>query len=259
MKLPFARVLIVDDEIHSQMRVQFALEQVGFQCDLAADGFEALHLIAENRYHAVVTELVLPHTNGGELVIKLCAQNQAPIVVVHTRILEHEVYCGLKNEGVDAIYYKPTDYSTMARGIRTLVEGEFSSASPRWKKWRRGSTSENEFVQILRKGDGWIQSSNMRVETFRFTIVILACVLFGLGWGHSLDPRIAGVCKMFALCGFAFYFCLELVAYQRDQHRAKLLRWSAERRLAEHLEVQGDNVALRNSSHLSIAAHPIEV
>ena len=47
MKVPFARVLIVDDEPRSQMRIQFALESVGFQCDLAADGPEALQRIAE--------------------------------------------------------------------------------------------------------------------------------------------------------------------------------------------------------------------
>ena len=242
MKVPFARVLIVDDEPRSQMRIQFALESVGFQCDLAADGPEALQRIAEGRYQAVVTELILPQTNGGEFVIELYEQKSAPVVIVHTRPLEQDVYMGLKNEGVDAIFYKPTDYAVMARKIQSLVEGRSSprTAGERLKKWYNDSAQMAEvgLVKKLRTGDEWIQGNSVRVEAFRFTIVILACILFGLGWGNSLDTDIAGVCKMFGLCGFAFYFCLELVAYHRDQHRAKLLRWSAERNPADQLAVK---------------------
>ncbi len=244
MKLPFARVLIVDDEPHSQMRIQFALEEVGFQCDLAADGAEALQRTAEGRYHAVVTELILPQTNGGEFVIDLCAQKTAPVVIVHSRPLEQDVYLGLKNEGVDAIFYKPTDYAVMARKIQSLVEGRSTprTAGGRLMKWYSESSQMADvgLVKKLRSGDEWIQGSNVRVEAFRFTIMILAGILFGLGWGNSLDSDIAGVCKMFGLCGFAFYFCLELVAYHRDQHRSKLLRWSTGRSPAGEQAVQSE-------------------
>jgi CheY-like chemotaxis protein len=251
MNLPFARALIVDDELHSQMRLQFALEQTGFQCDLARTGHDALQLIEDGRYHVVVTELILPETNGGELVIKLCSLKPSPLVVVHTRSLEHEVYCGLKNEGVHAIFCKPTDYSQMARQIRTLVEGHMTRVDQAPKS-ETTSTTPGEVVRIFRKGDGWIQDSKARVETFRFTIIILACILFGLGWGNSLDPGIAGVCKMFGLCGFAFYFCLELVAYYRDRHRNRLLQWSTPRDeqlpvMPRHAEA-GKSVSLTSST-----------
>jgi DNA-binding response OmpR family regulator len=237
MKLPFARALIVDDEQQSQMRVQFALEHVGFQCDLAADGLEAMYLATNNRYHVIVSELVLPNAIAGELVLKSCGQDYRPVVIVHTRVLEQDVYRGLKEQGVDAIFYKPADYSAMARNIQGIVEGHLSPQGRRWKHWREGSTAgQNEVVQILRRGDGWIQDSSVRVEAFRFSIVVLACVLFGMGWGNSLNSSMAGVCKMFGLCGFAFYFCLELVAYNRSQLRQKLVRWSAERRLDEQME-----------------------
>jgi len=242
MKLPFARALIVDDEPRSQMRVQFALESVGFQCDLASDGADAIERLSECRYHVVVTELILPQTNGGEFVIQLCAHESAPLVIVHTRVLEPDVYQGLKSEGVDAIFYKPSDYTAMARRIQTLVDVRLAPRSPgdRLKKWCHDSTikSESRIMRSIRTGDEWIQNSSFRMEAFRFTIIVLAGILFGLGWGNSLDTNVAGICKMFGLCGFAFYFCLELVAYHREQHRAKLLRWSAERRLGEQVEFQ---------------------
>lgn len=262
MKLPFARALIVDDEPHSQMRLQFALEQVGFQCDLAHDGDEALKRVSEYRYQVIVTELILPETNGGELIIQLCAQESAPIVTVHTRVLEQEVYWGLKREGVDAIFYKPADYSTMARKIHALVAGDASpqTAAERWKKWQKGAvnTVDHRMYRILRQGDDWIQRSSFRIEAFRFSIIILACILFGMGWGNSLDASMAGVCKMFGLCGFAFYFCLELVAYHRTQHRAKLLQWSAERRLAEQTEFHAETPLARIGADLPRPRHPAD-
>lgn len=262
MKLPFARALIVDDEPRSQMRIQFALEQFGFQCDLASDGRDALELVAENRYHVVVTELVLPNSNGGEFVLQLCDQELVPIIVVHSRPLEQEVYRGLKEEGVDAIFYKPTDYTAMARSIQLLVEGHSKprTAGERLKKWSRELPipSDNKLIRSLRKGDEWIQESPFRIEAFRFTIIVLACILFGLGWGNSLDPNIAGICKMFGLCGFAFYFCLELVAYQRNQYRTSLIRWSAERRSAEQMDGTCETLPLHKSSELPIAAHPVK-
>ena len=262
MTAPTRRILIVDDEPRSQMRVQFALEQFGFQCDLASSGQDALELVAENRYHVVVTELILPNTNGGEFVINLCAQELAPIIVVHTRTLEEEVYRGLKEEGVDAIVYKPTDYTAMARNIQSLAEGhtKLRTAGERLKKWSRGLPipADNGVLRSLRKGDEWIQESPFRVEAFRFAIIVLACILIGLGWGNSLDHNIAGICKMFGLCGFAFYFCLELVAYQRNQYRSRLIRWSAERRLDEQRDVTSETLLLRKPGESPQAAQPVD-
>jgi DNA-binding response OmpR family regulator len=227
----FAKVLIIDDEMHARLRTQLAFEKVGFHSDMASDGREALQMLAKCDYHAVVTELILPHTNGGELVIGLCGRKQPLVVIVQTRLLEQEVYDGLMNEGVDAVFYKPTDYSAMARRVKSLVARRLSRGEgglPRLE--------ENDIVQVLRSGDAWIQHSGVRTELFRFSIVILACALLGLGWGNSLDGTTAGICKMFGLCGLAFYLCLELVAYHRDRNRSRLLQWSAERRLGEQLE-----------------------
>ena len=225
--------------------VQFALELKGFECDLAEDGWAARQHLAQRHYDVVVTDLLMPRTNGGELVIALCARLRRPIVVVHTGVLEPEVTRGLKREGVDEIIYKPTDYAKMADRIQALVERRPSHPTwpGRWNKWRRASTptKPHQANRLFATGDEWIQSRPYRREAFRFAIVILACILFGLGWGHSLTPQMAGICKMFGLCGLAFYFSLELVAYYRDQNRATLSRYSAEQRLLKERSLHAES------------------
>lgn len=242
MKPPLGRVLIVDDEPRSRVLVRNALDRCGFQCDLVSDEAEARQRIDNSLYDVVVTELVLPQGNGAELIADLCRQESPPTVVVHMSIHEPEVYRGLKNEGVDAVFYKPADSETMARKIQSLVEHQSwtRTVSNRWKQIRRETVQSRPKSPLAYfiHGDQWLQGSMMRIEIFRFTIVLLACIVFSLGWGSLLAPNIAGVCRMFGLCGLAFYFALELVAYYRIQHRARLFRCSAERRLANQSEVR---------------------
>lgn len=224
------KVLVVDDDYACQSEVCRALVECGFQCEVARDGQQALKMAAVNCYQAVVTELLLPETSGGELVVKLCSHKSPPIVVVYTRVMEREVHQGLLDEGVDAIFYKPVDSMTLARNVELhLAKRQSSSQSSSADVNRR-------MVDALRTYDGWIQNSSVRVEMFRFGIMILACMLLSLGWGRSLDGPTAGICKMFGLCGLAFFFCLELVAYHRAESRRKVLRYSIEQRLAQQLE-----------------------
>jgi CheY-like chemotaxis protein len=230
MNMPSRKVLVVDDEPASQAGTCRALLECGFQCEVASDGEQALQMTTMNGYQAVVTELILPKRSGGELVVKLRGQRRPPIVVVYTRVMEREVHQGLVDEGVDAVFYKPVDPRTLARNVELHLAAREASS-------RNSSASVNHrLVDALREYDGWIQNSRVRIEIFRFGIMALACILLSLGWGHSLDGPTAGICKMFGLCGLAFFFCLELVAYQRAQSRAKVLRCSVEQRLAQQIE-----------------------
>lgn len=116
-----ARALVVDDEAISRKMVMFALEREGFQCDCAADGIEAMSKFEASDYEVVITDLKMPNKHGGDLVIELLGQNNPPLVVVHTSVLEPEVARGLIDEGVDDIVFKPVDYAAFAGKTRALL------------------------------------------------------------------------------------------------------------------------------------------
>lgn len=221
------RALIVDTDSESLSAVRLSLEQLGFRCDLAADGATALERVAAHSYDTIVTELLLPNTHGGELIMSLCSLERPPVVVVYTHIMQQQVHRGLLDEGVAAIFYKPCDVSAMGDAILGMVNRRFTV-------WTQGVPGQ--VTKLLHRSDGWINRSAVRLEGFRLGIVMLAAISLSLGWGNALDPGIAGICRMYGLCGLAFYFCLEYVAYGRDRQRAALMQWAAERRLAEQLE-----------------------
>src|SRR4029453_14737692 len=58
------RVLLVDDSLSVRKFVGLMLERAGFQVRMAADGGEALNLLADSEVDVVVTDLEMPRVNG---------------------------------------------------------------------------------------------------------------------------------------------------------------------------------------------------
>ena len=61
------RVLIVDDEISVRKVMAAVLAQLGFPCETAASGEEALRVLETQRIDAVISDLQMPGMSGMEL------------------------------------------------------------------------------------------------------------------------------------------------------------------------------------------------
>jgi CheY-like chemotaxis protein len=82
------KILIVEDEEHIATGLRFNLEEEGFECDIVADGEEALQvLIDESRsYDAVVLDIMLPGISGFDVAKKLRSErNFVPILMLTAR------------------------------------------------------------------------------------------------------------------------------------------------------------------------------
>lgn len=66
------RILVAEDEPHIRRILHTLLEAASFQVDMAADGREALaRLESDTTYDLVVTDLMMPHMSGLELLERL--------------------------------------------------------------------------------------------------------------------------------------------------------------------------------------------
>lgn len=62
------RILVAEDEPHIRRVLATLLEAAEFQVDIAADGREAMEFLASPAvYHLVVTDLMMPHHDGLEI------------------------------------------------------------------------------------------------------------------------------------------------------------------------------------------------
>lgn len=61
------KVLVVDDDAITREMLGYALTEVGYEVDAAADGREALRIIREQSHRLVISDWDMPHMNGVEL------------------------------------------------------------------------------------------------------------------------------------------------------------------------------------------------
>ena len=80
------RVLVVDDEPIARQNLAHALERDGITADVAADGEEALALLAQTAYPLVLTDLRMPGMDGLSLLREVrqrLPQTEVIVITAH--------------------------------------------------------------------------------------------------------------------------------------------------------------------------------
>lgn len=126
---PPLKVLVVDDEPIARGMAAYALQQAGFQCDVATDGAQARESARSETYDAVVTDLCMPNQNGHALSINLLERSPRPVIVILTGVTEPKIVKDLVARGVDDVLFKPVDYGLLAATVRVLVKQRASKTS----------------------------------------------------------------------------------------------------------------------------------
>jgi two-component system response regulator MprA len=101
------RILVVDDEpaVQQALSRAFALER--YRVELAGDGLEALDVLAEERFDAVVLDVMMPGLSGLEVCRRLRASgDHSPLLMLTARDAIDDRVAGL-----DAIKRKISEQS----------------------------------------------------------------------------------------------------------------------------------------------------
>lgn len=115
------RVLVVEDEKRLADSLRRGLEREGFAIDVALDGNEGLWLAKENRYDAVVLDIMLPGRNG----YQVCAQLReagvwSPILMLTAKHGEMD-HAEALDTGADDFLTKPFSYLVLVAHLRALI------------------------------------------------------------------------------------------------------------------------------------------
>ena len=118
-------VLVVDDEPVIRAYVARALTLAGFEVAVAADGREALRLVAEGRVRpaVVVTDIEMPGMTGVELAARLLALRPALRIVMMTGDpIRAEAARGHPSI-VDEVLLKPMGTEALVEAVRPTPGG----------------------------------------------------------------------------------------------------------------------------------------
>ena len=115
-----ARVLIVEDEYLNRVLMMTTLKRRTYEVIEAHDGFEAMRILEEQPIDLVVTDLLMPHTNGIVLVDWLQrAYPQIPVVAVSA---DQRSLTYVSNRGADAMVLKPFSVQQLLDVIQQVIE-----------------------------------------------------------------------------------------------------------------------------------------
>ena len=121
------KILLMDDEESVRGVVGEMLKAVGYECELAKDGAEAVELYRRARdggrpFDAAIMDLTVPGGMGGrEAVKKLIELDNRVKVIVASGYSNDPVMADFKAYGFSGVITKPYDLATLSRTLRTVL------------------------------------------------------------------------------------------------------------------------------------------
>ena len=115
------KILVVDDEKMIVKGIKFSLEQDDMAVDTAFDGEEALNMVHEHTYDAIVLDVMLPKMNGMEVCQHLRAEgNDTPIIMLTARGEDMDKILGLEY-GADDYMVKPFNILELKARLKAIL------------------------------------------------------------------------------------------------------------------------------------------
>lgn len=116
------KLLLVEDEIKTAQVLKKGLEENHFTVDVAYDGQTGLHLISQNNYSVIISDVILPNISG----IDLCSQIRAkgietPILMLTALSSIDDKLTGFE-VGADDYLAKPFEFKELLARIKSLAK-----------------------------------------------------------------------------------------------------------------------------------------
>ncbi len=104
-------VLIVEDEAHIAQVLSFIIEDAGYQPLIAQNGEHALEMVQRDMPDLIITDFMMPHMNGAELIAAVRARGGGHADNLHIVIMSAAGRQYIDAAGADAFLPKPFDLS----------------------------------------------------------------------------------------------------------------------------------------------------
>ncbi len=124
-------ILLVEDNVEILDLIELYLPE-NYIVFKAVDGDKAIDIFNANKIDIVVLDIMLPKTNGYELMAYIRKTSDIPIIIVSAKKLEHEIIIGL-NKGADDYITKPFSPLELMARIDVLVRRFCNKSNSRQK------------------------------------------------------------------------------------------------------------------------------
>jgi len=114
------KILLVDDDLQLASIIAFTLQREGYTVVTAHDGVAALRLWEQEQPHLVLLDVNMPPPDGYEVLRRIRAVGNTPVVMLTVRNAEEDTVAGL-DLGADDYISKPFSPRTLLARLRALL------------------------------------------------------------------------------------------------------------------------------------------
>ena len=144
-----SRILVVDDEKLIVKGIKFSLEQEGWTVDTAFDGEEALNSVKNNKYDAMILDVMLPKYDGLQVCQLVREFSNLPIIMLTAKGEDMDKIMGLEY-GADDYVTKPFNILELKARIKAILR-------------RSQHTEKTPQKKMIEVGDLKLEISSRRV------------------------------------------------------------------------------------------------
>ena len=116
-----AKILVIDDEASIRRALKNILENENYVVEQASNGEQALELSAEDNFDAILLDIKMPGMDGMEVLDKLMAITDAPVIMISGHGTIETAVEAIKNGAYDFIV-KPPDLNRLLITIRNAID-----------------------------------------------------------------------------------------------------------------------------------------
>jgi len=168
-----ANVLVADDDGHIREVVRYALEKAGHRVLEAANGAQALRVVAEQPVDLVVLDIIMPELDGVEVCRRVREASDVPILFLTSRDDEIDRVLGLEMGGDDYVTKPFSTREVVARVKALLRRASGPRRDPSAGVLRHGDLSLDTERHECRFGAA---TAELTVTEFAILQVLMGCV-----------------------------------------------------------------------------------
>ena len=116
-----ARILAVDDQRYFRELIEGLLDDAGYSVATVGSGEEALHLLEAEDFDVVLTDLVMPGMDGGELVGRIKERLPEQDIVMVTGVVDVQTAVDAMKQGAVDYILKPFDRVALLDSLERIL------------------------------------------------------------------------------------------------------------------------------------------